>query len=158
MRRLGSPGHRRAPRLVWVEHEELAQYRRCGDLAQGSEGPVPAWVGNGLRSGARGQALTISPGTVPPDSTAPSFPGGPRGDPGEASGQWSHCGLSGSGKHKSRYGMGEVGPAPITPLSANLGHRKAASGARPFPPAPTSSGIYDLGQPHLLPEPPLNLT
>lgn len=37
VRSLGSPGHRRAPRLVWVEHEELAQYGRCGDLAQGSE-------------------------------------------------------------------------------------------------------------------------
>lgn len=60
--------------------------------------------GEGFRPGARGQALTASLGTVPSDSTAPGLPGGPLGDLGEASGEWGHCGLPGSGEwYEGRY-------------------------------------------------------
>lgn len=60
----------------------------------------------------------VSLGTVPPDSTASSFPGRPHGDPGEASGEWGYCGLPGPGEQERRYWVGEVGgrPSPNRPL------------------------------------------
>ena len=111
VRRSESPGHRRDARLAWIEHRELVEHGRDGDPVQGPESSwgkasASVYVGDGPRPGATGQALTVSMGIVPEDCTAQSFPGGPHGNPGEASGEWSHCGLSGSGEQEGRYCMG----------------------------------------------------
>lgn len=97
----------------------LPEHGSYGDPAQGLE---LKWGKAWSQPEARDQALIVSLGTVPPDSTSSSFPGRSHGDPGEASGAWGHCGLPGSGEQETPTGW-EVGGGPSTsgpPLPTDL--------------------------------------
>lgn len=90
------PGYKRVPRLVWIKHEGTARtWKRWGPNT-GIRFKMARKVYS--QPEARNQALMVSLGTVPPDSTSSSFPGRSHGDPGEASGAWGHCRLPGSGE------------------------------------------------------------
>lgn len=111
-------------------------------IAQGSE---LKWGKAWSQPEARDQALTVSLGTVPPDSTSSGFPGRSHGDPGEASGAWGHCGLPGSGEQEIptgwevRGGPHQWTPSPCRPVPTWETNRL------PLGPGPTSSGLYGLG-------------
>ena len=119
-------------------HRAWRSWQNVDHMGTQHRGQNQAGISPGLNLGGwwgQAGALTVSLGTVSPDCPAPSFPGGPHGDPWEASGEWGHCGFPGPGEQEAGVGWGAGGRSRTNglPVPADLppGTQINCLGARP---------------------------